>query len=154
MIANFETMLINQYMLGFDYANRVNSERYRCYVIIVSLVRELLDDCGINICCKGYLYIQDCIVTIFDQRITNICFNTDVYPYVAYKYGVKDPANIEHSIRNALVSAYKHSENDDYRSSRILSSFGRRPTNKEFLLYLTREIYERLMNESVEFPFC
>ena len=81
----------------------------------------------------------------------NINLKNDVYPYVAIKNGVKDPATIEHSIRNALVAAYKLNESDVYCNSEIMGSFGKRPTNKEFLLYMTREVYRRLWNESVEF---
>ena len=146
-----ENMLFNPFMLGFDYANSVDSEKYRCYVFLVGVIRELLDECRINISSKGYLYIQDCVINIFDQRTMNIRFKTDVYPYVAYKYGVKDASNIEHSIRNAIVAAYKLNESDTYHSSSIMNYFGKRPTNKEFLLYMTGEVYRRLWNESVEF---
>lgn len=146
-----EKMLFNPFMLGFDRANSVDSEKYRCYVFLVGVIRELLDECRINISSKGYLYIQDCVITIFDQRTMNIRFKTDVYPYVAFKYGIKDAANIEHSIRNAIVAAYKIYESDPYHSSTVMSSFGKRPTNKEFLLYMTSEVYRRLWHESVEF---
>ena len=146
-----EKMIFNPFMLGFDRANSVDSEKYRCYVFLVGVIRELLDECRINISSKGYLYIQDCVITIFDQRTMNIRFKTDVYPYVAFKYGIKDAANIEHSIRNAIVAAYKLYESDPYHSSAIMSCFGKRPTNKEFLLYVTGEVYRRLWHESVEF---
>ncbi len=146
-----ENLIFNPFMLGFDHANSVDSEKYRCYVFLVGVIRELLDECRINISSKGYLYIQDCVITIFDQRTMNIRFKTDVYPYVACKYGVKDAANIEHSIRNAIVAAYKLNEADTYHRSAIMNYFGKRPTNKEFLLYMTGEVYRRLWNESVEF---
>lgn len=146
-----ERMLFNPYMLVFDCSNKVDSEKYRCYITLVSVIRELLDECRISISSKGYLYIQDCIITIIDQRTMNIRFNSDVYPYVAYKYGVKDPANIEHSIRNAIIAAYKLNETDGIHGSKIMDSFGRRPTNKELLLYLTAEVYRRLWDEPVEF---
>lgn len=150
-ISEGDRLLFNRYMFGFDSTNRAESEKYRCYVILMSVIRELLNECRINISSHGYIYIQDCIITIFDQRTLNINFKRDVYPYVAWKNGVEDPANIEHSIRNALIAAYKNNESDVYHSSAILDSFGKRPTNKEFLLYMTREVYRRLWNESVEF---
>lgn len=146
-----ERMLYNPFMLGFDCGNKVDSEKYRCYVVMIGMIRELLDECRINISSKGYLYIQDCVIAIFDQRTMNIRFKTDVYPYVAYKYGIKDAANIEHSIRNAIVAAYKLNEADTFHSSAIMEYFGKRPTNKEFLLYMAGEVYKRLWNESVEF---
>ncbi len=150
-IKESDKLLFNRYMLGFDSKSRADSEKYRCYVILMGVIRELLDECRINISSNGYMYIQDCIITIFDQRTMNINLKNDVYPYVAFKNGVKDPATIEHSIRNALVAAYKLNETDVFHSSAILSSFEKRPTNKEFLLYMTREVYRRLWNESVEF---
>ncbi len=146
-----EGLLFNPYMLGFDCANNVDSEKYRCYVFLVGVIRELLEEFRINISSKGYIYIQDCVIAIFDQRSMNIRFKTDVYPYVASKYGIKDSATVEHNIRNAIVAAYKLNESDVYHNSAIMSSFGKRPTNKEFLLYVTNEVYRRLWNESVEF---
>ena len=146
-----DRLLFNRFMLGIDPENRVESEKYRCYVLLISVIRELLEECRINISSKGYLYIQDCIITIIDQRTTNIRFNTDVYPYVAYKYGVRDGSNIEHSIRNALVAAYRIFESEGKNNSSIMNCFAKRPTNKEFLLYLTNEVCRRLWNESIEF---
>jgi hypothetical protein len=146
-----DRLLFSRYMLGFDSTNRAGSEKYKCYVILMAVIRELLNECKINISSYGYMYIQDCIIAIFDLRSMNINFKKDVYPCVALKNGVKDPANIEHSIRNALVAAYKVNTSDPYHSSAIMNSFDKRPTNKEFLLYMTREVYRRLWHESVEF---
>lgn len=146
-----DRLLFNRYMLGFDSTNRADSEKYRCYVILMGAIRDLLDECRINISSCGYIYMQDSVITIIDQRTLNINFKKEVYPYVACKNGVRNPENIEHSIRNALVAAYKVNLSDVYHSSVIMNSFGRCPTNKEFLLYITREVYRRLWNESVEF---
>ena len=144
-------LLFSRYMLGIDYSDKAESEIYRCYVILLGVIREFLTECRININSKGYLYIQDSIIAIIDQRTMDIRFKTDVYPYVAFKYGVKDSSNVEHSIRNALVAAYKLNELDENHSSAIMSSFGRCPTNKTFLLYMTREVCRRLWDESIEF---
>ena len=146
-----DRLLFNRYMLGFDSKNRADSEKYRCYVILMGTIRELLDECRINIGSYGYMYIQDSVIAIIDQRSMNINFKKEVYPYVAYKNGVRNPDNIEHSIRNALVAAYKVNLSDIYHSSVIMNAFGKCPTNKEFFLYITREVYRRLWDESVEF---
>ena len=145
------SMLLNPFMLGFDAVNTVDSEKYRCYVAIIFAVREILDECRINIGCKGYLYIQDCVIAIFDQRMMSINFKSDVYPNVAAKYGIRNSSNIEHNIRNAIDAAYKLSMSDICRGAGIMKYFDKRPTNKEFLLRLTREVYRRVWNESVEF---
>jgi hypothetical protein len=145
------SMLFNPFMFGFDGTSNVDSEKYRCYVAIICALREILDECKINIGCKGYIYIQDCVITIFDQRRMNICFKSDVYPYVAAKYGIRDIENIEHNIRNAIGAAYKLCLSDICQGSGIGKYFDKRPTNKEFLLRLTREVYRRVWNESVEF---
>ena len=41
-----DRLLFNRYMLGFDSKNRADSEKYRCYVILMGTIRELLDEIG------------------------------------------------------------------------------------------------------------
>lgn len=145
-----ENMLLNPYMLNFDFRHASESEKYKLYMSVTKVIRELLRDCRINSCSKGYSYIQDCILAIIDQRDLNINFNNDVYPYVALKYGITDIRAIEHSIRNAILAAYRLYESDEENRSSIMDHFERRPTNKMFVLHLTREVYRKLWDESVE----
>ena len=144
-------MLFNPYLFGFDCNNSVDSEKYRCFVAITCALLEIQDECMINIGSKGYAYIQDCVITIFDQRKMDICFKSDVYPYVAAKHGIRDIGIIEHDIRNAICAAYKRSISDMCKGSGIIKYFDKCPSNKIFILRLTREVYRRVWNESVEF---
>lgn len=144
-------MLFNPYMLGFDQNKKINSDKYRNFMAIISATRQILDECGISSKCKGYLYMTDCVIAIFDHRNLNINFKSDVYPYIAIKYGIKNAATVEHGIRNAIFSAYEKNEAGSGQHSVFMSRFTKRPTSKEFVLLLTREVYRMVWNESVEF---
>ena len=75
-----------------------------------------------------------------------VLYDTGLHPD-----GIEDPDNIEHSIRNALIAAYRTYGEEACCNTSFMELFGKRPTNKEFLLCLTREVYRRLWDESVEF---
>lgn len=115
---------------------------YRRKMKILSIIAELLDEYGINIKSRGYTFITDAVCIVIDMQTLDICFNADVYPYIADKYRIKKIDMIEHSIRNAIAAGYARYKEDPCHDTplRIYSS---KPTNKRFILHIAREAAKR-----------
>ena len=115
---------------------------YRRKMILHSIIEDLLNECCINIKSRGYTFIKDAACIVIDMQTLDLFFKTDVYPYIAEKYRVRNTDLIEHSIRNAIGSGYvRFKEDPDHDSApEIYSS---KPTNKKFILHIAQEAVKR-----------
>lgn len=139
------------YLYGISPEGITSREEYERYVVFMKTITDMLNDFGIRISNNGYSFIIDAVMIIFDRRCLDLRLNNDVYPYIAYKYNYRNGSVIEHNIRNAINSAYV--DNQKNPGSNRMAIFRKRPTNKEFLFYVTDGVCHK-MSEAVLPPAC
>lgn len=135
------------YFYAFNPAKSTDKELYQRNIKLLSTINEVLDENCINIKSEGYTFLKDAICIITDRRCLDVCMVKEVYPYIAEKYMGKSVSKVEHSIRNALASAYKRCRKKYPERDCILNSFDEKPTNKKFLLRAVQEVSNRLLKE-------
>ncbi|MBQ3291770.1 MAG: hypothetical protein IJH43_05290 [Mogibacterium sp.] len=135
------------YLFGFVPSARTNKESYNRYIVFMKAITEVLNDFGIHISNNGYSYIIDSVMLIMDLRTLDLRLKTDVYPVIARKYDFKKYTTIEHNIRNAIKSACL--DNERHPGANKMDIFGRRPTNKQFLLYVTEYVSRKMCEEMI-----
>lgn len=135
------------YFYAFNPTQSTDKDMYQRNIKLLSTITDLLDENGINIKSQGYTFLKDAICIIIDRRCLDVCLIKEVYPYIAEKHRVKSKSKVEHSIRNALDSAYKRCRNEYPDRDCILNTFERKPTNKKFLLVAVQEVSNRLLKE-------
>ena len=135
------------YFYAFNPTQSTDKDMYQRNIRLLNTITDVLDENCINIKSQGYTYLKDAICIVTDRRSLDICLVKEVYPYIAEKHRVKSLSKIEHSIRNALDSAYKTCKNQYPDKDCILNSFNEKPTNKKFLLRAVQEVSSRLLKE-------
>ena len=135
------------YFYAFNPTQTTDKKLYKRNIRLLNTITDVLDENCINIKSQGYTYLKDAICIVTDRRSLDICLVKEVYPYIAEKHRVKSLSKIEHSIRNALDSAYKTCKKQYPDKDCILNSFNEKPTNKKFLLRAVQEVSSRLLKE-------
>ena len=138
------------YFYAFNPAQTTDKDMYQRNIRLLSTIIEVLDENCINIKSQGYTFLKDAICIITDRRCLDVCMVKEIYPYIAEKHRVKSISKVEHSIRNAIDSAYKRCRNKYPDRACILNSFDEKPTNKKFLLRAVQEVGDRLLKEMSE----
>lgn len=124
---------------AFDPVPATERAQYKRKMRLLTGIEGLLDKCCINVKSRGYTFLVDAICIIIDLKTLDVCLVSDVYPYIADKYNVKNLDTIEHSIRNCIKDGYERYT--DGRSDDDLPEIYRnKPTNKKFLLYIAKEV--------------
>ena len=122
--------------------------RYQSFYVPLS---DALKDFGIRIEYNGYAYIQEAVRIIIERNNLDLNLKTDVYSPIARKYSVRHTDSIEHNIRNAIGAAYR--DNLKRPGSNLMGMFHRKPTSKQFLMYLAdyvrRSMYEGQKTEEL-----
>lgn len=126
----------------FDPAPASGRDLYRRKMMLHSIIEELLNECGINIKSRGYTFIRDAVCIVIDMQTLDIFLNTDVYPYIAEKYRIKNIDLIEHSIRNCISSGYARYAGDKCNDT-TLKIYSSKPTNKRFIFHIAQEAAKR-----------
>ena len=135
------------YFFAFNPSQETDREMYGKNIRLLSTINEILDENCISIKNQGYTYLRDAICIITDIKSLDVCMVKEVYPYIAEKHRLKSKHQVEHSIRNALDSAYKRCKSNYPDRNCILNSFENKPTNKQFLLRAVQEAGNRLLEE-------
>ena len=135
------------YFYAFNPAKNTDKDLYMRNIRLVRTITDVLDENCINIKSLGYTYLKDAICIITDRRCLDVCMIKEIYPYIAEKHRVKSLSKVEHSIRNAINSAYKTCKTKYPDRDCILNSFDEKPTNKKFLLRAVQEVSDRLLKE-------
>lgn len=121
---------------AFNPSVITNKGDYLRSMRLITVIYDVLNEYNISVKCKGYTYMKDAICIITDLRRMDVCLEKEVYRLIADKYETGGTYNVEHSIRNALNSAYCRS-----------GFFMNKPTNKTFLLMAVQEVSARLLKE-------
>ena len=135
------------YFYAFNPTMSTDKSLYQRNIKLMSTITEILDENCINIKSLGYTYLKDAICIVIDRRCLDVCMVKEIYPYIAEKHRIKRVSKVEHSIRNALDSAYSKCKNTYPDRDCILNSFDEKPTNKRFLLIAVQEVEDRLLKE-------
>ncbi len=138
------------YLFTFELNGGASAEEYRKYCSFLDNITAELGRFGIHIGNNGYAYIMDDVNIIIERASYEIRLKSDLYPMIARKYNLKNTDAVEHSIRNALNKAYaEYQKNPDCN---CMGEFSRKPTNKQFLIYVTNNVlksmYETLMQNA------
>ena len=142
--------LPNSFLFGFELNGAASGEDYRKYFTFLDTITPVLNEFGIHMGNNGYAYILDSVKIILDRESYDLRLKSDIYPLIAARYRLKNYSAVEHSIRNAINSAF-----NDYQrnpAANKMGVFGRRPTNKQFLIYIadtvTKSMCESMMRAS------
>lgn len=144
-LSNFES---KSFLFGFDIEGSATAEEYRRYYIFLELINNVLREFGIHIGNNGYSYIVDSVKIIIDRKDCDIRLKSDIYPLIAVKYGVRNLDTVEHSIRNAINTAYNDCQRDP--NANKMHIFNRRPTNKTFLKFIAQTVLKCVCETKME----
>ena len=146
----FDFAITNRFFYGFNPKLKVDKNLYKTYVKFINAITDILRTYDIRITHIGYVYIIDAVMIIMDLNRFDISLCKDIYPYIRLKYSLNNESRIEHAIRNAIDAAYcRRSENTD--CSRMIM-FDKKPTNKQFLCMVSRELRSKLCDEIAVSP--
>jgi hypothetical protein len=135
------------FMFGLDATVRHSGEEIAEYYEFLNNSTAVLNEFGIHIGTNGYSYLIDAIKIIIDRERYDVRMKTDVYPLIAMKYGIKRQDPVEHSIRNAINTAYE----DNLRNPGCnrMDIFVRKPKSKNFIIYAADEVYKRMCRKAI-----
>ena len=133
------------YLYGLNVESKVESDAYKKYVAFKNNISDVLSEFGISVTNNGYLYIMDAVSIIIDQNNLDIKLRDDVYPYIKQKYCLKSASAVEHSIRNAIKSAWLRCRISDVICR--MNTYEKKPTNKEFLYKVTQDVCRRMYSD-------
>lgn len=141
-----QSIIRDSFLFGFDNSRNMTSREYERYYTFLNIINSVLVEFGIHMGCSGYAYMIDAVKIIIDRRSYEVRLKTDIYPLIAERYHLKTAGAVEHSIRNAINTAYA----DNIRNPEVNSMgfFTRRPTPKHFLIFLADHV-QRGMFESL-----
>lgn len=145
------SILKRPFLFGFDINREESGKDYGRYLAYMEILRTVLKEFGIRIGNNGYAYTMDAVKIIIDRRNYDIRMKSDVFPLIAAKYHVKNFAAIEHSIRNAINTAYQ--EQLRVPGCNKMGMFKSRPTCKKFLVFIA-ETVEQSMCENLMRTAC
>ena len=138
-------MEYGNYFYAFNPSVNADKENYLRSMRLIGTAYDVLNERNVSVKAKGYTFMKDAICIITDLKRMDICLSKEVYPLIAEKYETDSINTIEHSIRNAIRSAYRRSvklcgKNDP---KDMPAEF----KNKAFLLSAAQEVSRRLLKE-------
>ena len=138
------------YYYAFNPYAGIDDAKYKRDMRLLDTTYRLLDENHINIKCLGYTHLKDAVCIITDMKSMDVCLVKELYPLIARKHGLngkKGVRKVEHSIRNALTSAYELTKAEFPEDDCMMNKFSKKPTNKMFILKLVQEVSRRLIEE-------
>ena len=105
----------------------------------VKIVGDFLSNIGFSLRQTGYFMMIDAIVYIMSNKGVIGKMNDDLYAYLALKYDKKISC-VEMNIRKSIKIAYERSKNFPFEYC---------PTNKEFITYAVRELFDKIYLKNV-----
>ncbi len=135
------------FMFGQDITARPSGEEMAAYFEFLKSSTSVLNEFGIHIGTNGYSYLIDALKIIIDRERYDVRMKTDVYPLIAVKRGLQRMDPVEHSIRNAINTAYE----DNLRSPGCnrMDIFPRKPTSKHFIIFAADEVYKKMCSHMI-----
>lgn len=141
---------LGQLFYSFNPSSKHDGDTYTGRIRFIDNIHDVLCESRINTRAKGYVYMKDAICLINDHNSHDVCLSKEIYPYIAKKYRAGNIMRIEHSIRNAINSAYERRPASELSLNSVLDCFGRRPSVKEFLICAAHEVSCRMQKEALQ----
>ena len=135
------------FLYGFNSKSKVAPDIYRKYVAFINNISAVLAEFGISVNNNGYSYIVDAVMLIIDQNSLDIKLRDDIYPHIKQKYSLNSSATVEHSIRNAINSAWKRCLVSN--TANRMKSYEKKPSNKKFLYTVTQDVCSRMCTDLI-----
>lgn len=114
-----------------------NNERF----FLLELI-DLLQDCNINNCYKGYELIIDSCRIFYKNNFGHLLITKDIYLALGKLYEIP-AAQVEHAIRTAISCGWREYKKHD-KNNEIFDKFDKRPSNNKFLNQLTTLAFRRM----------
>jgi hypothetical protein len=135
------------FMFGYDITNRPSKEELAAYCEFLNSSTSVLNEFGIHIGTNGYSYLIEAFKIVIDRERYDVRMKSDIYPLIAVKHGLRRFDPIEHSIRNAINSAYE--DNLKNPGCNRMWIFPKKPTNKNFIIYAADEVYKKMCRSMI-----
>ena len=135
------------YFHAFNPVHNIDKEAYHRNIRLMLTIDEILEENCINVNSQGYIYLKDAICIIADRKSLDVCLEKEIYPYIAKKRKAKSVSGVEHSIRNAVDSAYKRCISMHPERKCIMNGLDYKATNKMFILKAVQDVSKRLLKE-------
>lgn len=135
-------------LFGFELRGNASAEEYRRYYTFLDTITDVLSDFGIHLGNNGYAYMMDAVKIIIDRNSLDMRLKSDIYPLIARRYHLKGIDTVEHSIRNAINKAYNDNRNNP--GCNYMNQFSKRPTNKQFLVYVASAVLRAMYDSLAE----
>lgn len=128
----------SSFFFSFDIRSGAPQKDYKRYHEFIDTVTCILNDFGIHIGCNGYSYIVEAVKLIVDRQRYDVRMKSDIYPRIAEKFRITNQGAVEHSIRNAINTAYE----DQIKNPKcnMMGMFGEKPTNKRLILHIADKV--------------
>lgn len=97
---------------------------------LLAEITARIDDSGISTSSLAYKYLQDAALLARQMPKLLTSMTKTLYPMIA-EINSTSRACVERNIRSAIYRAHKRG---------LIATYGRRPTNAEFIRYLSRQI--------------
>ena len=136
------------FMFRYDVSGIPSGKELAEYCEFLNAGTDVLNEFGIHLGTNGYSYLIEAIKIIIDRKRYDVRLNSEVYPLIAVKYGLQRNDPVEHSIRNAIDTAYEDHIKD--RANSRMAIFPRKPTSKQFIIFAADEVYKRLCMKKME----
>ncbi len=136
-----------EFFFDFDPSAAVSKEEYERYQAFYNPATEILRKMGIRPEHIGYSYILDAVKIVIDRKTYEVRLKNDIYPLLSMKYHIRNIGSIEHGIRNAINAAYTDYQREP--SNNDMGVFPKRPTNKQFILYISDAVNLAMMDTFV-----
>ncbi|NLV87141.1 MAG: hypothetical protein GX025_08000 [Clostridiales bacterium] len=106
-------------------------------------VEKLIIELGVPPHIKGFLYIRDAILMLFEDEMKIHGVTKIMYPEIAKEYGTTG-VRVERAIRHAIDLSWSRSELGSLRG--LFPYHDRKPSNTEFLAFLSHTIAQKLFS--------
>jgi two-component system response regulator (stage 0 sporulation protein A) len=102
-------------------------------------VTRVLQQIGIPPHVKGYPYLRDSIIFVFEEANLIGAVTKELYPLVAKKHDTT-ASRVERAIRNAIQIAWDRGNTEMLRSLFACTMNSGRPTNSEFIALIADKL--------------
>ncbi len=106
-------------------------------------VEKLIIELGIPPHIKGFLYIREAILMLFEDEVKIYGVTKVLYPEIAREYGTTG-VRVERAIRHAIDVSWSKEGNTPIKS--FFPNHMKKPSNTEFLAFLFRSIAQQLFS--------
>lgn len=138
-----EPSKLGSYTPSLDMAEGVNrhasaSKAAKAYAFDVE---KLIIELGIPPHIKGFLYIREAILMLFEDEVKIYGVTKVLYPEIAKEYGTTG-VRVERAIRHAIDLSWNRPDQPSVKN--LFPHHEKKPSNTEFLAFISRSILQQI----------